>query len=154
VVVDNGQPTTTSQTTLILASLADGAHQVTITALDGSGKTVGTSGVVTLTKTAGGVTVSGGGGSTNFHGIELSPISSKYKDLNDLMLHLANRLIEICGGLALIAVVYSGIMYITAGGDTAKAETARKNLTWAIIGVAVAILAGVIVTIVNGVLTG
>jgi hypothetical protein len=130
-----------------------GTHTVQVVALDSSNKQIA-SGTQTFTRdSSGNITVTT---PTTNGGSSLKDIipKSNYSDLNKLMLDIANRLIEICAGLALIAVVYSGIMYITAGGDTAKAETARKNLTWAITGVVVAILAGVIVTIVNNALTG
>lgn len=40
---------------------------------------------------------------------------------------------------AFASLIYSGFLYITAGGDTAKAEKARKNITWAIIGIILAV---------------
>lgn len=49
---------------------------------------------------------------------------------------------------AFAGIVYSGFMYITAGGDTGKVELARKNLTWSIIGILLAICSYVIVTFV------
>ena len=47
--------------------------------------------------------------------------------------------------LATIAIIYSGIMFITAGGDTAKAGQAKKNLTWAVTGLIIIFLAESIV---------
>lgn len=41
---------------------------------------------------------------------------------------------------AFVAIVYSGVMMITSGGDATKFATARKNLFWAIIGLVVSIL--------------
>jgi hypothetical protein len=155
VTIDGQTPSSSIGTEVKFPGIANGDHTVVVTALDSSGKVIATSSAVSFTKTATGVTVNNN--STNGGAVSLKDITlptSNYSDLNSLMLGLANWLIGICGGLAVIAVVYSGIMYITAGGDTAKAETARKNLTWAITGVVVAILAGVIVTIVNKALTG
>ena len=46
--------------------------------------------------------------------------------------------------IALAAVVmglYAGILFITAGGDSGKVETARNILLYAIIGIVVAIVA-------------
>lgn len=39
--------------------------------------------------------------------------------------------------LAIIAFVYTGIKYLTSGGDTYAAESAKKSLIYSIIGVAV-----------------
>jgi hypothetical protein len=37
--------------------------------------------------------------------------------------------------LAIFGLIVSGIMYITAGGDTDKAEKARHNIVWIVIGI-------------------
>ncbi|MEK7548386.1 MAG: hypothetical protein AAB499_00610 [Patescibacteria group bacterium] len=47
--------------------------------------------------------------------------------------------------VAFTSVIYSGVLMITSGGDSAKFATAQKNLLWSIIGVIVATLAYVIV---------
>lgn len=54
------------------------------------------------------------------------------------------------GILAVGAIIYSGIMYITSAGDATQAENAKKNLTWAIIGTVIIALS---LTIVNFVQT-
>lgn len=41
---------------------------------------------------------------------------------------------------AFFGLLYSGLLYITAGGDTGKAETARKNIVWALTGIIIALL--------------
>lgn len=76
------------------------------------------------------------------------------KSASDVVLAIANWIFGFMAVLATFAVVYSGIMYLTAGGDVAKAETARKNLTWAVIGIIVAVTAGVIINAVIKALTG
>jgi hypothetical protein len=53
------------------------------------------------------------------------------------------------GIFAVGAIVYSGIMYITSGGDSTQAENAKKNLTWAIIGTVIISLSMVIVNFVQ-----
>lgn len=77
---------------------------------------------------------------------------SKITSINDFFRIGTDWFLMICGGLAVLAIVYSGIMYITAGGDTAKAESARKNLTWAIIGLVIILLAEVIIQLVKSIL--
>ncbi|MBI4948346.1 hypothetical protein HY844_02220 [Candidatus Berkelbacteria bacterium] len=50
--------------------------------------------------------------------------------------------------IALVAfgsLLYSGFMYISSGGDAAKAETARKNIVWALTGVILAMLSFLLV---------
>lgn len=46
---------------------------------------------------------------------------------------------------AFFGLIYGGYLLITAGGDAAQATRAKSTLTWAIIGLIVAILALVIV---------
>ena len=51
-------------------------------------------------------------------------------------------------GLAAVAMgLYAGILFITAGGDSAKVVTARNILLYAIVGIAVEILAFSLVAI-------
>ncbi|MEA3323394.1 MAG: hypothetical protein U9Q12_04175, partial [Patescibacteria group bacterium] len=47
----------------------------------------------------------------------------------------------IIASLAVLMIIVSGIMYMTSGGDSQKAETAKKMLTYSIAGLIVAILA-------------
>ena len=55
------------------------------------------------------------------------------------------RLIEyLLGVFAFIGLIISGIQYISSGGDPAKAEKAKKNVTYCVIGILVAVLAIVI----------
>lgn len=48
---------------------------------------------------------------------------------------------QIFDGLVIIMVVYAGIKYLTAKGEPGKIAEANKALVWALIGVAVGILA-------------
>ena len=74
--------------------------------------------------------------------------------LEGIILGIIGWLSILAGALAVMAVVYSGIMYITAGGDSAKAEKAKNNLVWAIIGVVITVLAYVIIQWVQDILSG
>ena len=64
-----------------------------------------------------------------------------------------NWLLGIIGVLAVIAFVISGIQYLTSAGDEKMAETAKRNMTYAIIGLVVALAGLIIVNAVAG-LTG
>jgi hypothetical protein len=48
-----------------------------------------------------------------------------------------NVLLYAAGFLALVAIIWSGYRYITAGGDAGKASAARSQLLNAVIGLAV-----------------
>jgi hypothetical protein len=53
--------------------------------------------------------------------------------------------VGVIGSIAVLMIVVSGIMYIVSGGDQQKAETAKKILTYSVIGLVIAILAYAIV---------
>lgn len=54
----------------------------------------------------------------------------------------------IIGALALLMVVLSGLRYITSDGDPQKASTAKSGIIYALVGLAVAVLAQSIVVFV------
>jgi len=56
-------------------------------------------------------------------------------------------------GLAVIFIVVAGYMYLFSGGDTEKTEKAKKTIVYAVIAVAVAILAKGIIALLQNVLT-
>ena len=56
-----------------------------------------------------------------------------------------NTLMYIAGALAVVMIIYSGFMYMTSAGDSAKVTKAKNALIYAVVGVIIAILAGVIV---------
>lgn len=56
--------------------------------------------------------------------------------------------------LALIFIIISGIKWITAGGDKTKVQSARGTLTYAIIGLVLALLSFFIVNFVGQLITG
>ncbi|MBM2820608.1 MAG: conserved rane protein of unknown function [Candidatus Berkelbacteria bacterium] len=77
---------------------------------------------------------------------------TKVNSPQELIVTIINWMIWLLGILAVVAIVYSGIMYITAGGDTARAESARKNLTWAVIGLVIVLLSLVMVNYIHSVI--
>src|SRR5687768_9602982 len=64
---------------------------------------------------------------------EAYPVAALIGSILDYALLLA-------GGLAIIALIYSGIMYLTAYGDEKRAGLAKRNATWAVIGIIVIVL--------------
>lgn len=79
---------------------------------------------------------------------KISFLPTKINDAKELMAVIINWLLTFVGALAVIALIYSGVMYITAGGDAAKAENAKKNIVWAIVGILIAISALIIVNVI------
>lgn len=56
--------------------------------------------------------------------------------------------------LAIIVVIISGIQYLTAGGDQAKLDKAKKTLTYGLVGVAIILAAYFLVGFVQDFLAG
>ena len=67
----------------------------------------------------------------------------------ELIASILDSALLIAGGLAVIALIYSGIMYFTAYGDEAKAKLAKRNATWAIIGIVVIVLSYTLVAFIS-----
>ena len=71
-----------------------------------------------------------------------------------IVLNVLADLFGIVGYASIIFVVYGGFLFIKAEGDPGKVAKGKKTLTAAIIGVAIALLASVIVNTINGVISG
>lgn len=67
----------------------------------------------------------------------------------DLLRNIFTAVAGLVGAISVIMIVIAGIFYLTSAGSPEKMETAKKALTYAIIGMVVAVAA---VTIVDTVL--
>lgn len=70
----------------------------------------------------------------------------------DLFLKIMNWLLAIIGVLAVIAFVISGVQYLVSAGNEEMATTAKRNMTYAMIGIAVALAGLIIVNAIAGLL--
>ncbi|MFZ2187072.1 MAG: pilin [Candidatus Moraniibacteriota bacterium] len=68
----------------------------------------------------------------------------------DLLTTVMNWLLGIIGVLAVIAFIISGVQYLVSAGDEDMAETAKRNMTYALIGLAIALAGLIIVNAVAG----
>jgi len=64
--------------------------------------------------------------------------------ISDTIYSLINILLAIVGILAVVYLVYGGVLYITAGGDAEKAGKGRIAITNAIIGIVIVLAALII----------
>ncbi len=67
------------------------------------------------------------------------------KTLGQSIEAVINFLLGVVGVLALLAIVVSGIIYITSGGESSKTDAAKGWLTYGIVGLVVALLGYMIV---------
>jgi len=72
----------------------------------------------------------------------LPSVSLAAKTLLDIVNELANQLKLLSAGLATIAFVVSGIMFLTATGNPSRMTIAKGSLVAAIIGIVLVVLAG------------
>lgn len=69
-----------------------------------------------------------------------------------ILVGIMNWLLTIIGVIGVIAFVIAGIIYLTAAGDDSKAKTAKQAMTYAIIGMIVALMGYVIIQAVDAML--
>jgi hypothetical protein len=75
--------------------------------------------------------------------------STAKQSLSDQIQRIINILSVVVGVVAIVIILVSSIRFLTAGGDSAKAASARNSLIYAIIGIAVMTLAQTIIHIVK-----
>ncbi|MEI7425091.1 MAG: hypothetical protein WCK10_03170 [Candidatus Staskawiczbacteria bacterium] len=74
--------------------------------------------------------------------------------LTQIVTYIENALWIIFGLIAVICFVMAGILFLTAGGQPEKVQSARSAFIWGIAGVVVGIVAYSIVQIVSTVMQG
>lgn len=67
---------------------------------------------------------------------------------DDSLLRGINWILGFTAAVATLALIWGGMQYMTSAGDTSKAETGKKTISYAIIGLVVAGLAYAIVNVV------
>ncbi|MGH2726719.1 MAG: hypothetical protein ACRDKS_07055 [Actinomycetota bacterium] len=66
---------------------------------------------------------------------------------------IRNALVAVLAALAIAALTYAGVRYVIAGGDPAGIEKAKIAAKSALVGLALALLAPVVVAIVKGIVS-
>ncbi len=84
----------------------------------------------------------------NAGGSDIAGSLPEYCNTTSIYKKIVNILYYLIGIAATIAIIYGGYLYMTARGNAAQVAQARSVLTWAIIGLVIAILAAVIVNVV------
>ncbi|MFC1721955.1 Mbov_0395 family pilin-like conjugal transfer protein [Patescibacteria group bacterium] len=75
-------------------------------------------------------------------------------NINEAIGNVTNWTLGIAGSLAVLFIIISGIRYVTSAGNQQLQESAKKNLTYAIIGLVIIVLAFVITNAVINALVG
>ena len=69
-------------------------------------------------------------------------------DIKDIIISLISILTGLVAVIAVGAIIFGGVMYITSFGDEGKSEKAKKIILYAVIGLIIIALAGIIVNVV------
>lgn len=75
-----------------------------------------------------------------------------YNDFPSLLFAIADGIAVLIGSLAVIMIIWSGILFLLSAGDPTRIQKAKSALIWAIVGIVVAISAGVIIETIKGIL--
>jgi len=79
---------------------------------------------------------------------ELDFLPGPDKKIDIFVIDIINWMIGAATVVCVVMLVYSGYMYMTAGGDEQKVQTAQKTITGSLIGLAVSLLSLVLVNFV------
>jgi len=84
----------------------------------------------------------------------LTPKSGSSATWQGLVTGIIGVMLMFAGGLAVIYLIYSGILYITAAGNPDSAKKGQQGIINAIIGIVIIVLAYVILRAVSNLATG
>ncbi|MFJ8313448.1 MULTISPECIES: pilin [unclassified Streptomyces] len=79
------------------------------------------------------------------------PVSWAVADVPTVINNLRNWIVGLLAGLATLFLTFGGLRYLMAGGDPGEVESAKRALKAAAIGYGLAILAPVLVTVLQGI---
>jgi hypothetical protein len=103
----------------------------------------------------GGTTTGGCGDPTKYEKIagvcfpKSTSIGLSDKSVLQILTTLISWLLAIFGLIALLGFIISGLQYLTSAGDEGQAETAKRNMQYAIIGVIVALSGWIVIQAVD-----
>ena len=86
-----------------------------------------------------------GASGTDANGNGCAEAPTNQPSLNEIIARVINILSSLAAVIAVIMIIIAGLRYITSGGDSAKAASARTTILNAVIGLMIAIFAQVIV---------
>lgn len=67
--------------------------------------------------------------------------------------NVAKDLLLLFAALATVIIIYAAFLYLTAGGNPARVESAKKTLIWAVIAIALAFVAAGIPPLIESMLS-
>lgn len=83
-----------------------------------------------------------------------NPLGNKGSDIPTLINTIAKWLLGIGGTIAVIVILWAAFLFMTSGGNKERVTMARKTLWYAIIGLALLLLATGVSELVKNILSG
>ncbi len=77
----------------------------------------------------------------------LRPENTSTGDVNTIVTNVINLVVLVAGALAVIYLIYSGILYITAAGNPDQAKKGQQGVINAIIGIVIIVAAYFIINV-------
>lgn len=89
----------------------------------------------------------GGGGTppSGGEGVELPNPIAPYNTIEDVAVNITNFLLWIIGTISVLVLVFAGFTYVTSTGNEQEIEKAKTRMTYAILGLLLAIIAWAVV---------
>jgi len=84
----------------------------------------------------------------------VSDVTGGQTSLRSLVLTIVNFVLTFLGVVAVIMIIYGGMLYVTAGGKQETVDKGKKILMYTVIGIVIIMLSFVIVNAVLGAGTG
>ena len=81
-----------------------------------------------------------------------NPFSGSINTLNDLFNTIIAFLYYIAGPIVVVLIIYAGLMFLFGRGQPEKVNTAKKILTWAIVGLAIILIGRGFIALLNSIL--
>lgn len=81
-----------------------------------------------------------------------NPLGSN--DVQTIINNIVNAILGVVGLVAVAMIVYAGVLYTISGGEQKKLDTAKSTLTYAIVGLLVALLSYAIVNFIISAVSG
>lgn len=85
-------------------------------------------------------------------GLPVVPDVPNISDLAGVLVRVITVLFGVAGGFAIVMLIIGGLKYMAAGGDPKSLDTARKSITYPIIGLVIILLSTVMVVVIGNIL--
>ena len=82
-----------------------------------------------------------------------NPLGSGMDTLPKFIAKVIEVVIDIATPLAVLAIIYSGFLFVKARGNPGELSKAKETLTWTLIGVAILLGAQVLANVISGTIT-